>query len=225
MGDGVLIYFGYPQAHEDDAERAVRAGLGVVDAVGRIDVKSAKLQARIGIATGLVVVGDLIGESSGAGTISRRRDTKPRRPPASPGRPRSCRHRRRHAPAGRRSLRIPRSTQCRGEGHRRAGVGLAGATPERRRQRRRTLKKPLARADRRKETDYGVQQRKRGGKSRPEPVLNAGVTAKDKSSRPRRCRGSGRADRWRAGRQNASRRSDLAPPHNPRHRRTRRVRT
>src|SRR4051812_16386050 len=62
MGDGVLIYFGYPRAHEDDAERAVRAGLGVVDAVGRLDVKSAKLQARVGIATGLVVVGDLIGE-------------------------------------------------------------------------------------------------------------------------------------------------------------------
>src|SRR5438876_2320740 len=64
MGDGVLVYFGYPRAHEDDAERAIRAGLGVVDAVGRLDVKSAKLQARIGIATGLVVVGDLIGEGS-----------------------------------------------------------------------------------------------------------------------------------------------------------------
>jgi class 3 adenylate cyclase len=64
MGDGVLIYFGYPQAHEDDAERAVRAGLGLIDAVRRLDVKSVKLQARVGIATGLVVVGDLIGEGS-----------------------------------------------------------------------------------------------------------------------------------------------------------------
>src|SRR5262252_1813785 len=64
MGDGVLVYFGYPQAHEDDAERAVRAGLGVVDAVGRLNVKSVELHARIGIATGLVVVGDLIGEGS-----------------------------------------------------------------------------------------------------------------------------------------------------------------
>jgi predicted ATPase/class 3 adenylate cyclase len=64
MGDGVLIYFGYPQAHEDDAERAVRAGLGAVEAVSRLDVKSANLQARVGIATGLVVVGDLIGEGS-----------------------------------------------------------------------------------------------------------------------------------------------------------------
>ena len=64
MGDGVLIYFGYPRAHEDDAERSVRAGLGIIDAVGRLDVKSVGLQARIGIATGLVVVGDLIGEGS-----------------------------------------------------------------------------------------------------------------------------------------------------------------
>jgi class 3 adenylate cyclase/predicted ATPase len=64
MGDGVLVYFGYPRAHEDDAERAVRAGLGVIGAVGRLDVKSVELQARVGIATGLVVVGDLIGEGS-----------------------------------------------------------------------------------------------------------------------------------------------------------------
>jgi class 3 adenylate cyclase len=64
MGDGVLVYFGYPQAHEDDAERAVRAGLAVIDAVGRLDAKSVKLQARVGIATGLAVVGDLIGEGS-----------------------------------------------------------------------------------------------------------------------------------------------------------------
>src|SRR5215471_18623301 len=64
MGDGVLAYFGYPRAHEDDAERAIRAGLGVVDAVGGLDSKSVALQARIGIATGLVVVGDLIGEGS-----------------------------------------------------------------------------------------------------------------------------------------------------------------
>ena len=64
MGDGVLVYFGYPRAHEDDAERAIRAGLAVVDAVGRLDSKSVALQARIGIETGLVVVGDLIGEGS-----------------------------------------------------------------------------------------------------------------------------------------------------------------
>ena len=64
MGDGVLVYFGYPRAHEDDAERAVRAGLAAIEAVSRLDVRSVKLRARIGIATGLVVVGDLIGDGS-----------------------------------------------------------------------------------------------------------------------------------------------------------------
>jgi len=64
MGDGVLIYFGYPQAHEDDAERAVRAALRAIDAVRRLNVKSVKLRTRVGIATGLVVVGDLIGAGS-----------------------------------------------------------------------------------------------------------------------------------------------------------------
>jgi class 3 adenylate cyclase/predicted ATPase len=60
MGDGVLVYFGYPQAHEDDAERAVRAGLELIKAVGGLK-SSAPLQTRVGIATGLVVVGDLVG--------------------------------------------------------------------------------------------------------------------------------------------------------------------
>jgi len=60
MGDGVLVYFGYPQAHEDDAERAVRAGLELIAAVAALRTR-APLQTRIGIATGLVVVGDLIG--------------------------------------------------------------------------------------------------------------------------------------------------------------------
>jgi class 3 adenylate cyclase len=60
MGDGVLVYFGYPEAHEDDAERAARAGLAVIDAVGRLTTQE-PLNVRIGVATGLVVVGDLIG--------------------------------------------------------------------------------------------------------------------------------------------------------------------
>jgi class 3 adenylate cyclase len=60
MGDGVLVYFGYPAAHEDDAERAVRAGLAVIDAVGRLATPEA-LNVRLGGASGLVVVGDLIG--------------------------------------------------------------------------------------------------------------------------------------------------------------------
>jgi class 3 adenylate cyclase/predicted ATPase len=60
MGDGVLIYFGYPEAHEDDAERAVRAGLELTAAVTALK-SPVSLQTRVGIATGLVVVGDLIG--------------------------------------------------------------------------------------------------------------------------------------------------------------------
>src|SRR5215207_7806464 len=62
MGDGVLVYFGYPQAEEDDAERAVRAGLELVAAVPSLKARAdTGLQCRIGIATGLVVVGDLVG--------------------------------------------------------------------------------------------------------------------------------------------------------------------
>jgi class 3 adenylate cyclase len=60
MGDGVLIYFGYPQAHEDDAERAVRAGLALVDAIATLATPE-PLQVRVGAATGVVVVGDLVG--------------------------------------------------------------------------------------------------------------------------------------------------------------------
>ena len=63
MGDGVFVYFGYPHAHEDDAERAVRAGLELVRLSA--DLKThAPLQTRVGIATGLVVVGDLIGSGA-----------------------------------------------------------------------------------------------------------------------------------------------------------------
>jgi predicted ATPase/class 3 adenylate cyclase len=65
MGDGVLVYFGYPQAHEDDAERAVRAGLELIRAVGRLVTPGGQpLATRVGIDTGLVVVGDLIGEGA-----------------------------------------------------------------------------------------------------------------------------------------------------------------
>ena len=59
MGDGALVYFGYPEAHEDDAERSVYAGLGIVEAVHKLD---GDLAVRIGIATGIVVVGDIVGE-------------------------------------------------------------------------------------------------------------------------------------------------------------------
>jgi class 3 adenylate cyclase/tetratricopeptide (TPR) repeat protein len=65
MGDGVLAYFGFPQAHEDDAEQAIRAGLALVDAVANLKTDiGTVLQIRVGIATGTVVVGDLTGEGA-----------------------------------------------------------------------------------------------------------------------------------------------------------------
>jgi class 3 adenylate cyclase/predicted ATPase len=65
MGDGVLAYFGWPRAHEDDAERAVRAGLDLTKAIGRLTSDDGRaLSARVGIATGLVMVGELIGEGA-----------------------------------------------------------------------------------------------------------------------------------------------------------------
>src|SRR3954453_21237716 len=65
MGDGVLVYFGYPRAHEDDAERSVRAGLDIVDAMAELNAAvrrppGVELAVRIGIATGPVIVGDQI---------------------------------------------------------------------------------------------------------------------------------------------------------------------
>src|SRR5216683_1983437 len=65
LGDGVLAYFGYPQAREEEAEQAVRAGLALIEAVAKLDAGQAtSLQVRVGIATGLVVVGDLLGEGA-----------------------------------------------------------------------------------------------------------------------------------------------------------------
>ncbi len=63
MGDGVLAYFGYPRAHEDDAERALRAGLELIDSVSRLETGVA-LTVRVGVATGPVVVGDIVGEGA-----------------------------------------------------------------------------------------------------------------------------------------------------------------
>jgi class 3 adenylate cyclase/ABC-type transport system involved in cytochrome c biogenesis ATPase subunit len=64
-GDGILAYFGYPRAHEDDAERSVRAGLDIIAAVARLETRAAEpLAVRIGIASGVVVIGDLAGEGA-----------------------------------------------------------------------------------------------------------------------------------------------------------------
>ena len=131
MGDGVLAYFGYPQAHEHDAERAVLAGLALVEAVPKLTTAAgAPLQVRVGIATGLVVVGDLIGIGRGAGARRRRRDAEPGGAPASAGRAEHGRHRRRHAETSRQSVRA-RGPRGQGpQGHRRAGAGLGGAAGE-----------------------------------------------------------------------------------------------
>ena len=67
LGDGVLAYFGWPRAHEDDAERAVRGGLAAVEAVARLRTpRGEPLAARVGIATGPVVVGEVLGEGTEA---------------------------------------------------------------------------------------------------------------------------------------------------------------
>jgi len=76
MGDGVLAYFGYPQAHEDDAERAVRAGLDLIAGIAALKA-SVPLQSRVGIATGVVVVGDLIGSGEAQERGIVRRNTEP----------------------------------------------------------------------------------------------------------------------------------------------------
>jgi class 3 adenylate cyclase len=104
MGDGVLIYFGYPEAHEDDAERAVRAGLAVIDAVGKLAAPE-PLNVRLGIASGLVVVGDLIGAGAAQERGVVRRDPQPRRPPAGPGPAGHAGRCREHAPTDRRIVR------------------------------------------------------------------------------------------------------------------------
>lgn len=75
MGDGILVYFGYPHAHEDDAARAIHAGLELVEALDRLGARpdrelGVRLGVRIGVATGLVVVGDLIGEGAAAETVA-----------------------------------------------------------------------------------------------------------------------------------------------------------
>ena len=81
LGDGVLVYFGYPQAHEDDAERAVRSGLELIAAVCALKTR-ALLQARVGIATGLVVVGDLLDAGRGTRARHHRGNAKSRCAPA-----------------------------------------------------------------------------------------------------------------------------------------------
>ena len=86
LGDGLLVYFGYPLAHEDDAQRAVRAGLGIVEALGQLNTRLAQergvhLAVRLGIHTGLVVVGE-VGGGTRQEQLALGRDPQPGGPPA-----------------------------------------------------------------------------------------------------------------------------------------------
>ena len=93
MGDGVLAYFGYPRANEDDATNAVTAGLAIIEAIGRIKVpRETPLHARVGIATGLVVVSDRVQPPEQAVLADRRRDAEPCRPAPIRGAARDSRH-------------------------------------------------------------------------------------------------------------------------------------
>src|SRR5262249_49732004 len=126
MGDGVLVYFGYPRAHEDDAERAVRAALDIVAAVGRLDTPAipgtpalggrsrGQLPARIGIATGLVVVGDLVGAGTAQEQAVVGETPNPRGATAGLGGARLRCDRPGHAPADRRSVPAAGARQARG---------------------------------------------------------------------------------------------------------------
>ena len=106
-GDGILAYFGYPRAHEDNAERTVRAGLDIIAAVARLNTPAPEpLAVRIGIATGVVVVGDSQPRGCVAGACCRRGHAESRSPPSGIGRARDDRRRRLYAPAARRSVPI-----------------------------------------------------------------------------------------------------------------------
>ena len=103
LGDGVLVFFGYPQAHEDDAERAVRAGLQLVAAVAGLRTR-ASLQTRVGIATGLVVVGEIDRCGWSARARYHRSDAEPRGAFAKQRRTEPGDHRRKHATPPRQSV-------------------------------------------------------------------------------------------------------------------------
>jgi adenylate/guanylate cyclase family protein/SAM (Sterile alpha motif) domain-containing protein len=125
MGDGALIYFGYPQAHEDDAEQAVRSALAVVDAVGELEA-SERLQVRVGIASGACRRGRPHRSGFRAGTGDCRADAEPRRPSASAGRAERDRHCREHASPDRRVVRDSRARSAAAERDLPSRSGLGG---------------------------------------------------------------------------------------------------
>ena len=109
VGDGVLVYFGWPRASETDAEQAVRAALAATEFVAATPIQGEALRVRIGIAGGLVVIGDPIGADDFTSADRDWRDAKPRRTAAGAGGARQDCHRRRDAQSGRQLVRLPRS--------------------------------------------------------------------------------------------------------------------
>ena len=126
MGDGVLVYFGYPQAHEDDAQRAVRAGLGW----SMLSVAS--MSGPLSFKRVLEWPPGWCRRWGGCRARCRGRDAQSSCAAANLGRSECGRHCREYAKPGRRPFRISRSRRRRGQGHRRAGAGMAGASAERR---------------------------------------------------------------------------------------------
>ena len=128
MGDGVLVYFGYPQAHEDDAERAVRAGLELIAAVAALKSPLHCKPASALRPAGRRRRSDRIGRRAGA--RHRRRDTEPCSTLAGDCRAEHGRHRREHAKASRQSVRAGGPRDQGPQGHRWAGAGLGGAASQ-----------------------------------------------------------------------------------------------
>jgi len=108
MGDGALVYFGYPHAHEDNAERALRAALAIISNIGKLDVRHERLSTRIGIATGLVVVGELANVVPRE-SVPHSGKRRPGRATAGARRAGHHRDRRQHPAPCRRRVRVPRS--------------------------------------------------------------------------------------------------------------------
>ena len=195
VGDGVLIYFGWPEARETDAERAVRAGLAVAAAVSGTPVSGEPLQVRVGIATGLVVIGEPIGSGDSPPADRGRRDAEPRGSPAGPRWAGPGRDRRGDPPADRWPVRVPRPRHGRTQRSAGAGAGLAGP-----------VRKPHARPVRGAAFRRHAAGRPRRGNGAAAPPLGAGEGRQrpggadfrraGRGQVPPR-RGAGRADRRR----------------------------
>src|SRR5262249_1998719 len=128
LDDGVLAYFGYPAAHENDAERAILSGLAILKAVAALKpAADAVVQTRIAIGSGVVVVGDLVREGVTQENAAIGETTNLGPPPASDRGAQFPRHLARHTPPGRCPVRLSRSRAARAQGISRASARASGA--------------------------------------------------------------------------------------------------